>query len=163
MSLFGPPDLRATVRYGSVKLLFANLRNVDLKKTFSDLRGPARFDQRHHWRKEEAPEGHWPGLAASTRARRQFRRGRDKSGRNRKWSRKLMGRFPNSLQSIVSAHSLVIRSRVKRFSMVHQKGGRVGRGARLPARQYLWISDWLRYRAAQLFNQALARAAAKGQ
>ncbi len=163
MSLFGPPDLQATVRYGSVKLLFTNLRNVDLRKTFLDLRGPARFDQRHHWRKEESPEGHWPGLAASTRERRTRRRGRDKSGRKRNWARKLMGRFPNALQSIASSRSLIIRSRVKRFSMVHQKGGRVGHGARLPARQYLWISDWLRNRAATLFAQALQRAADKGQ
>lgn len=161
MSIFGPPDLRATVRYGSVKLLFTNIANVDMRKTFSDIRGPARFDQRHHWRKEESPSGHWPGLAASTRERRTRRRGRDKRGRNLKWSRKLMGRFPNSLQSIVSSSSLIIRSRAKKFSQVHQRGGRTGHGARLPARQYLWISDWLRHRSAQLFQQALVRAAAR--
>lgn len=163
MSFFGPPDLKATVRYGSVKLMFANLRGVDMRRTFSDLRGPTRFDQRHHWRKEESPDGHWKGLAASTRERRTRRRGRDKSGRNRNWARKLMGRFPNALQALVSERSLIMRSRVKRFSMVHQKGGRIGHGARLPARQFLWISDWLVRRAAQLFQQALARAAAKGQ
>lgn len=163
MSFFGPPDLKATVRYGSVKLLFTNLRNIDMKKTFSDMRGPARFDQRHHWRKEEGPDSHWPGLASSTRARRRFKRGRSRNGKNLKWARKLMGRFPNALQSIVSAQSLIIRSRVKKFSVVHQKGGRVGHGGRLPARQYLWISDWLLHRSAQLFNQALQRAADRGQ
>lgn len=162
MSFFGPPDLKATVRYGSVKLMFANLRNVDMKKTFSDLRGPARFDQRHHWRKEESPDGHWKGLAASTRARRQFRRGRGKNGKRQNWSRKLMGRFPNALQSIVTAQKLVIRSRVRKFSMVHQKGGRIGRGARLPSRQFLWISNWLVEHASKAFERALVKAAAAG-
>lgn len=162
MSFFGPPDLRATVHYGTVKLMFANIRNVDMKKTFSDLRGPARFDQRHHWRTEESPEGRWPGLAQATRERRRFRRGRDKNGRKRNWARKLMGRFPNALQSIVSARSLIVRSRVKKFSQIHQKGGRIGNGARLPSRQYLWISTWLVQQAQKAFERALVRAAAKG-
>lgn len=123
---------------------FDRIRRVDTKKVLSDLRGPARFDQRHHWRKEESPRGHWRGLAASTLERRKRKRGMDrKSGKNRSWPKKLLGRFPNALQAQVSARELRIISRVKRFSMVHQEGGSVGHGAYVPARQYLWISSWL--------------------
>jgi len=120
------------------------------------------FDQRHHWRKDEAPWGHWPGLAASTLERRTRRRGRDKKGRNRSWPKKLLGRFPTAVKSIASAKSLIVESRVKRFSMIHQQGGRAGHGARIPSRQYMWISEWLLQQAQKAFTKALQKAASSG-
>lgn len=152
-------DVRFTVRIGSIRDLFTRLSRVDLKESFKELRGPARFDQRHHWRKDEAPDGHWPGLAASTLERRTRPRGRGKDGRNRSWPKKLLGRFPTSLQMIPSAKSLIVRSRVKRFSLVHQRGGTAGHGARIPRRQYLWISFFLKMQAKKEFEKALLRAA----
>lgn len=155
-------DIRAVVRFGSVINMFDRLRKIDMKETFLELRGPARFDQRHHWRKDEAPDGHWPGLARSTLERRKRPRGRGKDGRNRSWPKKLLGRFPNALQSIASSKSLIVRSRVKRFSMIHQEGGRAGHGARIPRRQYLWISHWLVMQARKAFEKALVLAARRG-
>lgn len=155
-------DIKATVRYGNVLNMFDRLRKVDIKDAFLELRGPARFDQRHHWRKDEAPDGQWPGLAASTLERRTRPRGRGKDGRRRSWPKKLLGRFPTALQSIASARSLIVKSRVKRFSMIHQEGGRAGHGARIPRRQYLWISDWLRQQAVKALQRALVLAARRG-
>jgi hypothetical protein len=154
-------DVHATVRIGSVRDLFTRLARIDVRRVFEDLRGPAVFDQRHHWRKDEAPFGRWPGLAASTLERRSRPRGRDKRGRNRSWPKKLLGRFPTAVQSIASARSLVVRSRVKRFSWIHQAGGRAGHGARIPSRQYMWISSFLREDARRLFQKALQKAAGR--
>jgi hypothetical protein len=142
--------------------MFDRLRKVDIKDAFLELRGPAVFDQRHHWRKDEAPDGRWPGLAASTLERRTRKRGRAKNGRQQSWPRKLLGRFPTAMQSIATTRSLIVRSRVKRFSMVHQEGGRAGHGARIPRRQYMWISDWLRAQAVERFKKALVLAARRG-
>lgn len=145
----------ATLNTGSLRRMFARLNSLDIKAVFKDLVGPTRFDQRHHWRKEESPDQHWPGLAASTLARRTRARGRDKNGKNRSWPTKLMGRFPTALKLTPSVRSLVVLSRVKRFSYVHQNGGRVGHGARLPRRQFLWFSSFLLAQARKAFEQKM--------
>lgn len=154
-----PVDVRAVVHLGSVRNLFARLSRVNIRKTFNDLKGPATFDQRHHWNKVEAPWGRWPGLAPSTLERRTRKRGRDKKGRNRSWPTRLLGKFPTALKKTASTRSLVVESRVKRFSMIHQTGGRAGHGARIPSRQYLWISAWLLQQAEKAFIKALQKAA----
>ncbi len=154
-------NIHATVHIGGVRDLLSRLSRVEIRRVFEDLRGPAVFDQRHHWRKDEAPFGRWPGLATSTLERRTRRRGRDKRGRNQSWPKKLLGRFPTAVQSIASAKSLVVRSRVKKFSFIHQAGGRAGHGARIPSRQYMWISSYLREDARRLFQRALQKAAGR--
>lgn len=155
-------DVHATVNIKQVVKAFERIEHFSTRKVFSDLRGPARFDQRHHWRKEEAPNKHWPGLAPSTLERRTRPRGIDrKSGKRRSWPTKLLGRFPTALQMIASAESLIVRSRVKRFDMIHQAGGRAGHGARIPQRQYLWISKFLMGQVVKYFEVAMAKAAAR--
>jgi phage gpG-like protein len=155
-------DVRATVHLGGVRSLFSRLAHIDTRKVFTDLKGPATFDLRHHWRKDEAPWGHWPGLAASTLERRTRPRGRSKDGKNRSWPKRLLGRFPTAIKHIVSKKSLVVESRVKRFSMIHQAGGTAGHGARIPSRQYMWISDFLAEQVRKAFEKALRDAAARG-
>lgn len=153
-------DVRAVVYLGSVRNMFARLSRIDVKKTFSDLKGPAVFDQRHHWNKIEAPWGKWPGLAASTLERRTRPRGIDRRrGKRQSWPKRLLGRFPTAVKSIASGKSLVVESRVKRFSMIHQVGGVAGHGAHIPSRQYMWISQWLLQQAEKAFIKALQRAA----
>ena len=156
--------LDVTVNIRQVIRAFDRIAKLDVKKTFRDLIGPTRFDQRHHWRKDEAPDGHWPGLAPSTLERRSRPRGINrKTGRRQSWPKKLLGRFPTALQAIPSSKSLIMRSRVKRFSMIHQQGGTAGHGARIPRRQYLWVSDWLKGQLKIYFERALAKAANRGQ
>lgn len=153
-------DVRAVVYLGGVRKLFAQLSRIDIKKTFNNLKGPAVFDQRHHWNKIEAPWGKWPGLAASTRERRTRPRGINrKTGKRQSWPKRLLGRFPTAVKSIASGKSLIVESRVKRFSMIHQAGGVAGHGARIPSRQYMWISHWLLQQAEKAFRKALQTAA----
>jgi phage gpG-like protein len=141
---------------------FDKIRHLDIRKVFSDLRGPVRFDQRHHWRKEEAPSRHWQGLAPSTLERRKRPRGIDrKRGKRLSWPTRLLGRFPTALQMIASTRELIARSRVKRFSLIHQEGGVAGHGSVIPSRQYLWISPFLIGQIRTYFEKALARQAAK--
>lgn len=141
---------------------FDQIRKLDIRKVFSDLRGPVRFDQRHHWRKKEAPNRHWAGLASSTIERRKRPRGIDrKRGRRQSWPKELLGRFPTALQMIANAQELIARSRVKRFSMTHQEGDTVGHGAYVQSRQYLWFSPFVLGQIRQYFEKALARQAAK--
>lgn len=150
--------VRATIRVGGLMDTFRRLARPDLIKAYKEMQGPARHDQRDHDNKDRAPDGPWPGLAASTVARR-ARMARSK--RRRRKPHKLLGRLPRAMQNIVSSRSLIVRSRVK-WSMAHQKGAIVGRGARLPRRQFMWISDWLRGQARQILEQAMMRVFRRG-
>lgn len=157
----GAVDVRAVVYVGSVEKLFVQLSKIDIKRAFSELKGPAVFDQRHHWNKIEAPWGRWPTLAPSTIERRTRPRGRGKNGKNRSWPTRLLGRFPTAVKATASGRSLIVESRVKRFSMIHNAGGRAGHGARIPSRQYLWISEWLLAQAQKAFVRAMQKAASR--
>ncbi len=145
--------VKATIRIGGIMDTFRRLSRPDLKQTFKEMQGPARFDQRDHDNKELAPDGSWPALHPSTVARRARMA---KSKRRRAKPRKLLGRLPKAMQNIVSAKSLIVRSRVK-WSLAHQKGAIVGRGSRLPRRQFMWISDWLKGQARKLLEQTMMR------
>jgi hypothetical protein len=151
-------ELAATVNIRHVIGALDKIAHLDVKKVFEDCRGIGRFDQRHHWRHDEAPDGHWPGLAASTLDRRSRPRGRDKTGRSRSWPSKLLGRFPTALVSVATRQELVIKSRIARFSKIHQEGGVAGHGARIPRRQYLWWSPWVLGQVKKVFEKAMAKA-----
>jgi len=167
-------DVRAHVYVGDVVKMFRRLGNLDTKRVFSELRGPARFDQRKHDQEETGPSRHWPALAPSTIARNRYARttvtrtGKNKGKRRtaqkawrRSYARKLLGRLPNALRVNVSVRSLVIRSRGRpKVGYIHQAGGIAGHGARIPRRQYLWISPWLGEQARKAFERALTKAAA---
>jgi len=148
-------DVKLTIRIGGATDMLARIAKVDMKRVLTGLRKPATVDLRQHDHAARAPDGAWPGLALSTIARR-TKMIRTKGGRLRKQN-KLLGRLPRALQSIVSSRSLIMRSRVK-WSMAHQKGAIVGRGSRLPRRQFMWISTWLRGQARDAFIKALAAA-----
>lgn len=147
--------IKVTVRIGGVLDMFSRLKRIDTKAVLRTLRKPATVDLRQHDTAARGPDGAWPRLAVSTVARR-AKMTKTKSGRRRK-PNKLLGRLPKALQSIVSERSLIMRSRVK-WSMAHQKGAIVGRGSRLPRRQFMWISVWLRGQARDAFVKALAAA-----
>lgn len=156
-------DVKATVRVGNVFAAFTRLRKIDIKNTFRLARAPARKDQKDHKAKLEGPSGAWVGLAPSTIERRRRKRGRDKRGRQLSWPKRLLGRLPNAMQEIVTSSSLTLRSRVRKFSYAHQAGPmRVGRGAILPGRQFMWISDWLKGEVRDLFTSALYAAWVRG-
>lgn len=148
----------ATVKMDGVYAALRRLRRLELIETYRALRGPARWDQRDHDNNRVAPDGKWPALAPSTVARRKNKRGRDKNGRRRSWPTKLLGRLPTALESVANQHALIVRSRVRPWVIVHQAGGWAGHGARIPRRQFLWISRWLKGKVKDAFQAALLKA-----
>ncbi len=111
------------------------------------LKKPMRDDQRDHARQAEGSDGTWPAR------KRLVGRGKKVLRRNR---RKLLGKLPRA--TIVYARGGVVTamSRAK-FSLAHQDGARVGRGAKLPKREFLWISDGLLTTAAAELQEAALR------
>ena len=123
----------------------------DVAPILREARKPLRSDQREHQRRKRGPDGPWPGPSAGTVRK----RGRTKSGRRRR--RRPLGRLPTSLSIvIVGRATLVARSKVP-WAYVHQEGGRVGRGARLPARPFLYFGREFLEDVEQALGQYLAR------
>lgn len=115
-------------------------RAADLAPAFRDLRKPLRVDIREHARAKEGPDNAWPAKSPFTLERE--RRARARAGRKR-GGRRLLGRLPGAL-TIAADRTRVIAVSKARWSSVHQDGGKVGRGARVPARPFLWVSGKLR-------------------
>lgn len=104
-----------------------------LARTARALKKPMRVDQRDHAAQAEGPDGKWAPR------KRLGSRGKKTAARNR---RKLLGRLPRATAITAEGGTVSAVSRAK-WSLVHQEGGRVGRGATLPARPFLWISEGL--------------------
>lgn len=140
-------DIYATIRLGGLVAAFEHMRKLDIKAVFLKFRKPMHYDQRDHRDRQRGPNGPWQQLAASTKAR------YAREGRRR--NRRILARLPNARYTIVTSRSIRMRSRV-RWSLAHQDGPtRVGHGARLPQRQFLWISKRLMQEARRYFNLAL--------
>ncbi|MCA9678831.1 MAG: phage virion morphogenesis protein [Myxococcales bacterium] len=107
-----------------------------LAPAFREMKKPLRADQRAHAKGKEGPDGAWPPRAARTiEALRAARRSKRIRGR-----RKLLGKLPGAIKVYADARKVVARSHVA-WSGIHQDGGVAGRGARIPARPFLWLSD----------------------
>jgi phage gpG-like protein len=112
----------------------ANPRAVT--KGLRDIKAPLRADQREHAKKNEGPDGGWAPRKAKSR-------------------RRLLGRLPGAVKVTMTSTSVSAVSSV-RWSGAHQDGAVVGRGVRLPARPFLWASEGLQTRAAELLRDAVA-------
>lgn len=141
--------LTAHVNIGGVLRAFERLKRTDTSKAFRAAKKPARKDQRDHAKRQASAQGRWPGLADTTRARRA-------RGAKRK-SRKILGRLPAALQITSGKDFVRVTSRVP-WSGVHQDGGAAGKNARIPRRQFLWISKDLLRAVRDIFTAALDRA-----
>lgn len=112
------------------------------------LKKPMRQDQRDHARAMEGPDGRWPGR------KRLGGRGKKALRRNR---RKLLGKLPGATIVYARSGTVTAESRAK-WAEAHRKGAIVGRGAKLPPRDFLWISDGLMTTAAAELQEAVLRA-----
>jgi hypothetical protein len=113
----------------------------NLGPAWKEARKPMRADQRDHARRREGPDGPWAPKAASTRAREALAR---KRAGKRRGSRRLLGRLPSAITITADRRRVVARSRARGVvSGTHQDGGTAGRGARIPARVFLWASESL--------------------
>ncbi len=153
-------DVKAIVRIKAPMRMLRDIVRFDPKPVFQLLRKPAHIDQRQHDSAARGPDGPWPQLAASTIARNRFNR-TVKGAKGKRTIRlggstkhKLLGRLPRAMKDIVSSRSLIVRSRVG-WSIAHQGGAVVGNGARLPRRQFAWISKWLGEQARVAFERAI--------
>lgn len=128
------------------------LRGKRAAPAFRQLRKPMRGDQREHAKAQSGPDASWAARSAMTEAR---RGARARAQRNRKRAlhpssrtssrsmpKRILGRLPSAI--LVLAGDLFVRavSRVE-WSGVHQYGGTAGRGAQIPRRTFLWLSDKL--------------------
>lgn len=120
----------ARVNLGLVDKALLALRKPDLRPAWKEARQPLRRDIADHRKQQKGPDGVWSPRAASTKERAQY---------GRKRPRKILGRLPTALQTVSDRQRVAMRSRVA-WSGVHQDGGRVGRGAKIPARPFLWAS-----------------------
>jgi phage gpG-like protein len=138
--------IRAEVDLGFLDRAKASLRNVDLRPAWKEIRKPFRADLRQHARRQEGPDGTWTPMSSRTR-------GRARAGRKR--PRKLLGRLPGALTTKIERRRLLVSSLVS-WSGVHQDGGRVGRGAKVPARPFLWASDKVLELASKVIAKGVA-------
>lgn len=121
--------------------IMSTLTRLDIKPALRKIRNHMRDDQRDHQKRRQGPGGkRWKRLAPSTRER------YARDGNRRNFG--LLGRLPNSKKSRLDHASVELYSPVK-WSMAHQAGARVGRGAILPQRQFFWISAKLEKKAAE--------------
>ena len=140
----------ATLDIGDVEKGLAAMqrRARVLGPAFRELKRPLRLDQRDHSKRRAGPSAMWAPRAASTMAK--LRAG----GRR---ARKPLGKLSGAVAYTADATAVRARSRVL-WSGVHQDGGTVGRGAKLPARPFLWISDDMLRVAEHTLGRALVRA-----
>lgn len=112
-----------------------------------------RKDQVQHMKEQEGPKGKWPGLAQATIDKRLGRGG--KAGKFTKRG-KLKKRYAKSVARVLSGR-LITKAKVRLFpnaimieasgrlnpgmTGIHQDGGVAGKGSRIPARTFMWVSE----------------------
>jgi phage gpG-like protein len=131
----------------AIKRMLAAGRN--LRPVWREIRTPFRKAQAEHIRAQRGPDSEWPALAQSTKAARLGRGGRagkfTKRGKlrkpvQRKLGRALSARMVSGAKMKLDARAIMIRSAVP-WAGIHQHGGIAGRGARIPARPFMYVDD----------------------
>lgn len=140
-------SVTGTVNVGGVMSALLRLGRLPIRATLGQLRRPMHLDQRDHRDKQRGPRGPWKPLAATTLAR------YARMGIRR--NRRILARLPNGRRTQITSDSLIMKS-VVRWSMAHQDGPtRVGHGAILPQRQFMWISRQLIRQARREFRRMM--------
>lgn len=150
----------------------------NLKPVMSTLVQAAKDDQTDHFKGQASPHGKWAPLSKWTRRipkQKQYRasslvKGRKsvtygKTGQRLGVSKyirlkpgtRMLGRLNNATTAkVYTDGNLVVRSRVA-FSGVHQKGAKVGKGAVVPAREFIWFSQKFLDRAVATVGQFMVK------
>lgn len=136
--------IEVRVNLGLLDRFVATLRKPDLRPAWKEARKPLRADIRDHRKKRSGPSGTWAARSANTRIKRKGR------------TRQMLGNLPTALSTIMDRRRIALKSRVA-WSDVHQTGGRVGHGAKLPARPFLWASDRVLTEIAAIVTRTLQR------
>lgn len=138
----------ATIDIGDVEEGIAAMerRARALGPAFRELQKPMRDDQKDHGKQQRGPFGSW--------ARRSPRTLDFYRSHGRKRIPKPMGRLISAVKYASTAYSLSGESRVA-WSGAQQDGGVVGRGARIKARPFLWLSRRLLDIAETIFERTI--------
>jgi phage gpG-like protein len=136
----------ARVELGFVERALIALRNPDLRPAWREAKKPLRADQREHAKRQQGEGGAWPGRSPLTQ-----RKAGTGSGKNKR-PRKLLGRLPGAISGKSTRSGVVLTSRAA-WSGIHKSGGTAGYGARIPARDFLWVSA----RALELVSGIIAK------
>lgn len=131
-------------------------RGSRLHEVFKALRPELRDELKRRAKEESGPEGSWAPRAAATRQRlaergatktttRTQRRKKGFSGPLRqttttKQLANTLGRLPGSVTTRVTPRSLIAESKVP-WAGIHNEGGTAGRGSRIPARPFVFMSE----------------------
>jgi len=119
-------------------------RGENLKPVFQALKPVVKLDLRSHFASSTSPTGMWAPRAASSRKKILTRSSYTKRGKVKKRTQRRLdnqlGRLKSAFSYRITRWSLEARSIVP-WAGVHQEGGAVGRGARVPARTFAWFSD----------------------
>jgi phage gpG-like protein len=147
-----------------------HLKAADLRPVFKDLRAVLKEEIAEHFEKNEGPEGPWEPrsrayvekMTAKPRARSGWskKKGRMVFGTTRrrrkgsKWESRQLGRFRSvgAYQFHVEPQQLTMNAKGP-WAGIHQFGGTAGKGANIPARPFLWVSD----RFVDTFRRSLER------
>lgn len=123
----------------------------DLRRAWRELKPVLKVDIREHFRAREGPDGKWPPLAASTKEKRKAARG----GRRRRGG--LLGKLRTAFTIEFDEKELRAESRVPEWASAHQDGATVGRGAKLPKRTHIWMSNEFIDRAVERLIEHITR------
>jgi len=120
----------------------------DLRPVFKLMKPVLRVDVGVHFARSMAPDGAWPGRSQASWQRLRhtkgntYRKGKRKGALNAKGLKRFrnqLGRLKGAYRFKLYSHRMEMISRVP-WAGVHQHGGTVGRGSRIPKREFMWAS-----------------------
>lgn len=125
----------------------------DMRPVFRKLVPIAEQDQKETKRKQEDESGRrWDRVARSTREKR-LNKSRSRARRRgrkapKRGGTRLLGKLPTEVRIEFTSTTMLRESRIP-WSNVHQEGGTVGRGSKIPARPHVYFSEPFLDRAAE--------------
>lgn len=140
--------LKLHVDFSDVVAGLDNLARLPAARIHRELKPLVRADQAEHASKRTGPGGRWAPRALATVEKMRLEHVR----------RRPLGKLTGGGVSYRSTASAITATSKIPWSGVHQEGGRVGRGAEVPARPFLWISDALLHDSQRLVVDQLAAA-----
>lgn len=144
-------QLRAKLDLSEVDRKLAAMRasSRSLGPAWREVSKSMRLDQREHARDQEGPDSKWAARSPKTLAK--LRRG------GKRLSRRPLGKLVQAVTYKVTKLGVTATSRVS-WSGIHQYGGRAARGSVIPARPFLWLSEQLLAKAANILGAKILRA-----
>lgn len=130
-----------------------------LPRVFKRLVGDMRRDQQEHAQKEEGPDGtRWPARTSQATPKLFAKAKRKTKTQPARFEIVKYGGLLGALPDMIQVRSLGLSVWARHpvaWATAHADGGVVGRGSRLPARPFLYVSQGLADRAVEMINDAL--------